>query len=79
MSVSSGLTPTGPQDSVAASLIQGAQALQNTHSQVGAQNLPDLNTHAPTDYSQVSCSGSQTAELVLANKAILGSDYLRIS
>lgn len=50
----SGLTPTSRQDSVAASLIQGAQSLQTTHSQVGSQSLPDLNTHAPTDYAQVS-------------------------
>lgn len=50
----SGITPASKQDSVAVSLIQGAQALQNTHSQVGLQNLPDLNTHAPTDYAQVS-------------------------
>lgn len=45
---------TNAPGSVAASLVQGAQALQNAHSQVGTQDLPDLNAHAPTDYTQVS-------------------------
>ncbi|MEO0986870.1 MAG: hypothetical protein AAFY20_15140 [Cyanobacteria bacterium J06639_14] len=44
----------GSSDSIAASLIEGARALQEMHSQVGEQNVPDLNTHTPTDYASVS-------------------------
>lgn len=55
----SGVTPSAPQESVAAALVQGAQALQNTHSQPGSENLPDLNTHTPTDYTQASGDGPE--------------------
>lgn len=62
-SESSSIAPNSPElpartrkdsGSIAQSLIDGAQQLQETHSQLGSQNVPDLNSHAPTDYAAVS-------------------------
>lgn len=54
VSAPSGITRRDSQPSVALALVEGAKTLQNTHSQPGQQNLPDLNTHVPTDYAKVS-------------------------